>query len=258
MRLSVLTAVLLAGLVSPVCAADRKQDWPAIRHCLEVIRQCQTSDGMIRMTGHPKRVWTVPYFGNFGAMALLAANEVRPNPEDVDRVQRWLEWYARHQEPDGTIYDRSGSVGLPAQAEEARARAARIAASLGRYWSQQDGCFAYALDMKGKLHSGLSKPYPHGLAQLFALAYVTPTRGELWEKVRERFQPDREGAPIERWLIAATRCASPDEKARLRQSTREAALRFTPGRIYVHRPAVAILALIDGEARFADVPVPGE
>lgn len=92
-------------------AADvSEKEWGTIEHCLGIIRNCQMDDGMIRMKGNGDPVWTVPYFSNFAAMALLAAHEVRPNPKDLERVERWLGWYACNQEADGTIYDRSGSV----------------------------------------------------------------------------------------------------------------------------------------------------
>ena len=87
-----------------------EEDRSAIENCLAIIRQCQMADGMIRIKGDGDPVWTVPYVSNFAAMALLAANNVRPNPQDVHRAERWLLWYAENQEPDGTINDRTGTV----------------------------------------------------------------------------------------------------------------------------------------------------
>ena len=259
--IAVSMAVLLACIAfatnataqTPAKTVVSPQDWKAIDHCLQIIRQSQTTDGMIRMNGAGDLVWTVPYFSNFAAMALLAANDTRANPRDVNHVQRWLLWYADNQEPDGTIYDRQGtlsayesngkrdstdsyaatflmvtwrykqaidgesapeitnaatkalaaiqavlqkagltiakldypikylmdntevygglqegasffdSVGRKAEAEKARTMALGIARSLGAYWSEEDRCFAYALDMKGKFSRGFSEPYPHGL-----------------------------------------------------------------------------------------------
>ena len=320
------------------------EDWKAIDHCLQIIRQCQTPDGMIRMNGAGELVWTVPYFSNFAAMALLAANDARVNPRDVHDVQRWLLWYANNQEPDGTICDRQGtlsayksdgkrdstdsyaatflmvirrykqaidgepppeitnaaakalaaiqavvqedgltiakpdypikylmdntevygglqegasffdSVGRKTEAGKARKTAAGIARSLGEYWSDEDRCFAYALDMNGKFSGGLSEPYPHGFAQLFALAHIAPVQAGLWQTVSRKFKPDGAGMPVERWLIAAARCGNPEEKAQFRRATRQAVHEFTVDNSYVHRPAIAVLALIDGRARFLDVP----
>ncbi len=85
-------------------------DWAAIEHGLALIRQCQMENGMIRAKGAGDPVWTVPYLGNFAALALLAADEVRPNATDVRRVERWLLWYAANQKADGTIDDQEGTV----------------------------------------------------------------------------------------------------------------------------------------------------
>ena len=332
----------------PKAKAEMDTDWAAVEHCLGLIRQCQTPDGMIRMKGEDDAVWTVPYFSNLAAMALLAANEVRPNAQDVSRAGLWLAWYARHQEKDGTIFDREGttrshqsngkrdatdsyaatflmaawryqralgkwpsaeiieaaqkslaaieavtqadgltiarpdyaikflmdnievhqglaegaqffdSVGLKTEARKARSMAARIAVSLGKYWSEPGQHFAYALDLKGNFSSGLAQPYPHGLAQLFGLSYLNPSRPGLWTTVNRTFKPDQKGIPAERWLIAATRQAEAKEKEVLRLATRKSALNFSHKNVYVERPAMAILALIDGKARFAEVPVPGK
>ena len=298
---------------------------------------------MIRMKGAGDPVWGVPYFGNLAAMALLAANEARPNPPDVRRAERWLSWYAKNQEADGAIFDREGTVaayksngrrdatdsyaatfllavwrfrqatgtapqpaiteaarkslaaieavvqpdgltiakpdypmkylmdnievhgglreaalffhsaGLEIEAGKADRLAARLAGSLPGFWSEKDQCFAVALDGKGVFTSGLRKSYPDGLAQLFALAHVPPVRPALWRKMRQSFKPGDEGVPVERWLMAATRCAGPKEIDALRQATRKAMLEFTVNAVYVERPALAILALLDGKARLPDV-----
>jgi hypothetical protein len=330
----------------PQAKAPMAKDWPAVEHCLGLIRQCQMPDGMIRMKSEGDAVWMVSYFSNLGAIALLAANEIRPNAGDVARAERWLAWYARHQETDGTIFDREGttrshqsngkrdatdsyaatfllaawryqqasgqrpsaeiikaaqkslaaieavaqadgltiakpeyaikflmdnievhqgltegaqffdSVGLKTEARKARTMAARLAGSLGQYWSEPGQHFAYALDLKGNFSSGLAEPYPHGLAQLFALSYLSPARPGLWAKVNLTFKPDQKGIPVERWLIAATRHAGAKEKEVLRLATRKSALNFSRKNVYVERPAMAVLALIDGKARFAEVPMP--
>ena len=63
--------------------------------------------------------------------------------------------------------------------------------------------------------------------------------------------------PVERWLMAASRCALPEERHELRQTARAAMLQFTAKEVYVDRPALAILALVDGKARFPDLPLSG-
>ncbi|MCY3020697.1 MAG: hypothetical protein NTW87_16895 [Planctomycetota bacterium] len=324
--------------------AASQEDWAAVEHCLDIIRQCQMNDGMIRIKGAGDAVWTVPYVSNFAAMALLAANGVRRHPQDVQRVERWLLWYAANQEADGTICDQEGTVaayksngrkdstdayaatflmaawrysqargekprseivdaarkalsaieavaqedgltiakpGWPMkylmdnvevhgglhegalffdavdskkEAKNARRLAARIAVGLGRFWSEERQYYEVALDTKGVYSGGFKKSYPDGLAQLFALAHIAPPRPELWARVRKTFKPGDEGVPVERWLMAATRCAGAEETGKLREATRQAMLHFTAEGVYVDRPALAILALIDGRARFPDVP----
>jgi len=327
-------------------AADNAvdEDWPAIENCLGIIRGCQMPDGMIRMKGGNSPVWTVPYFGNLAAMALLAANDRRQNAQDAIRVERWLIWYARNQEADGTIFDLEGtvqsyksngkrdatdsyaatflmatwryakavgqhpspdivdaakkaltvidavvqndgltiakpeypikylmdnievyqgltegalffgSVGLAEQSRKAEQMALRVAGSLGKYWSEEDHVFAFALDMKDKASSGLTQSYPHGLAQLFALSYMSPARPELWTRVRHTFTPGDEGVPIERWLIAAEENAEEEVLGEIRRATRNAALRFAAEDVYLERPAMAVIALLGVEARFPCVP----
>ncbi len=82
--------------------------------------------------------------------------------------------------------------------QKVRQMAARVAAGMRGFWSPKDVCFALALDRKGKYSVGLEKPYPHGLAQLFALAHVEPRQMELWRAVHKRFKPGDEGIPVER------------------------------------------------------------
>ena len=340
--------IALLGLLALGQSAGRAalalEDWPAIDQGLGIIRQCQLPDGMIRSKGAGAAVWTVPYLGNFGAMALLAAHALHPNTNDVRRVEQWLLWYARHQEPDGTIYDREGTLGAypsngrrdstdayaatflmavwryqkalgkepapeitraaglalgaikavaqpdgltlakpdypmkylmdnlevygglregasffasaghPAEAAEARCMAAQAGKGLQAFWSAKDQYFWVGLDRKGVYSGGLTRSYPQGLAQLYALAHLAPERSGLWQRVRQQFRPGDEGMPVERWLMAASRCATPEETQALRQATRQALLGFTVKNVYVDRPALAILALLDGEARFPSVP----
>ncbi len=55
--------------------------------------------------------------------------------------------------------------------------------------------------------------------------------------------------------MAATRCADPPEIDEFRTATRAALLEFSRANVYVDRPALAVLALIDGASRFHDVRV---
>jgi hypothetical protein len=328
-------------------APTAPEDWAAIEHGLRLIRGCQMPDGMIRMKADADLVWAVPYFGNYAAMALLAAHRVRPNPGDLRRAEHWLVWYAGHQEPDGTISDREGTLrtyrstgrrdstdayagtflmavarygrevpgrprpevitagrkalsvlrslaqpdglmiarpdhpvkylidnledygglheaaqfftreGLAEEADLARALADRLRAGMGRFWSASEGCYAYALDQRGMVSGGLTRPYPHGLAQLYALACIRPVPPGLWPRVHASFRPGDEGMPAERWLLAATACPEAQGVEQFRRSTREQLLRFTATNVYVERPAFAILALLDRYAHFPPVEIAG-
>ncbi|MBU4459769.1 MAG: hypothetical protein KJ579_04310 [Verrucomicrobia bacterium] len=346
-RLLALGMALFSASPQVHAAGKADGEWAAIEGCLEIIRQCQMNDGNIRVKGDGAAAWAVPYFGNLAAVALLAAHDSRRNSEDVARVGRWLTWYARHQEADGTIYDCEGtvssctsngkrdstdsyaatflmavgrytqvlakqpsaeilhaaakalaaieavvqddgltiakpdyaikylmnnvevcqglaegarffaSVGMEKESRNAKAMAARMAGSMGKFWSERDASFAYALDMKDQGSGGLSEPYPHGLAQLFALAHMRPSRPGLWARVTRTFKPDDKGMPVERWLIAAKRNAGSKELDELRKATISAALRFSGKDVYVGRPAMTVIALLDGDARFADIPASG-
>lgn len=316
---------------------------PAVENGLNIIRASQLPDGALRMSSAGDAVSIVPYFSNFAAMALLAANGQQANPDDVDRVRRWLDWYIFHQEKDGIIFDYAGTVnsygsrgtcdstdsyaatflmvlrryqqavgtvltpddlnaavlalgaiedvmqpdgltvtkpgypikylmdnvevyqgltegaelfesaGLKENATCAREMAQGVAEHISLFWSKNDQCFAYAADLNNKLSVGFSKPYPHGLAQLFALAHCTPAPEGLWGHVCETFAPDSDGMPVERWLLAAQRCADKASVEQYTAATRKALLSFTMQNSDIHRSAIAVLALIDGTDRFPDV-----
>jgi len=140
------------------------------------------------------------------------------------------------------------------EARKARQLAKAVKGSLQKFWSEKEQCFGCAIDLKDNLScDDLSKPYPHGLAQLFALAHLAPERTILWQRLRKCFSPEDKGMPTERWLMAAMRCAESDEREDLRRAMRQVMLRFTLENVYVDRPALAILALSDESARFPDI-----
>ena len=101
-----------------LAATDVGNDGAAIENCLKIVRRCQMVDGMIRFKGVGDPVWMVSYVSTFAAMALLAANDLRPNQEDVRRVEHWLSEYADHlvssilkQGPQGRSPDRITFLG---------------------------------------------------------------------------------------------------------------------------------------------------
>jgi hypothetical protein len=85
----------------------------AVESCLEIVRGCQLNDGAIGMRrekSSPRApVWIRPYFGQYAALALLAANERKKSPPDMVRVKKWLEWCAKHQESEGFWFDQEGT-----------------------------------------------------------------------------------------------------------------------------------------------------
>ena len=76
----------------------------------EAILKHGMEDGAIRMMSTDQTVWINPYFTNLALYALLRASESAPElKEDVfHTIEKWFEWYAAHQLPDGTITDYSG------------------------------------------------------------------------------------------------------------------------------------------------------
>ena len=52
-----------------------------------------------------------PYFANFAGLGLIAAYKKVHDPRFLKAARRWADWYAGHQNPDGTINDYTGSPG---------------------------------------------------------------------------------------------------------------------------------------------------
>jgi len=103
-RLALVSMLLLAAPVTAQTDADAR------RRCLEAIRSLQLADGAFRMSGKATEARIVPYFGNLASYALLAGDGTEPQAADVQRVRRWIDWYADHTRPDGTILDHVGRL----------------------------------------------------------------------------------------------------------------------------------------------------
>jgi len=73
---------------------NRQISW--LRNC-QILCPGSTADGAIKR--YPNVAWITPYFANFAAAALLE------DPKSIPLVRRYLDWYIRHLEPDGTVYD---------------------------------------------------------------------------------------------------------------------------------------------------------
>ena len=139
-------------------------------------------------------------------------------------------------------------AGLRATATRtATARADRIAKKLPDFWQPAENRYAYALHANAAFEGGLAKPYPHGLAQLFGVAFVAP-QAAAWSSVAQAFAPETgpaAAAGSEWWLIAASRLGGSAAKE-WRAKTVKEVTSFTSRNVYVYRPALAALGLLEG------------
>jgi len=69
-------------------------DW--LKSC-QILKPGSNADGAIKK--YPDQGWITPYFSNFAAMAMLE------DPLSHARVERYLDWYLRNLEKNGTILD---------------------------------------------------------------------------------------------------------------------------------------------------------
>lgn len=310
----------------PAAAAAEEQ---AVASCLSLIRNCQLPDGAFAQVSpgdNPHApVWIAPYFANVAALALLAGHAHTPNPADLARVRRWLDWCAKHQSAEGYWNDFEGAAGSvtnngridawdssaalflqvagrcrraggqPTEAVSAavaralaciekvtdadgltwaapaykikflmdnvevrsglratatptaNVRADRIAERLSSFWKPAKHQFAYALHADGTFEGGLDRPYPHGLAQLYGIAWVEACPAA-WDAVSHAFGPEAGAAAAcgaERWLMASVRAGDKDSRMWRERVAAEVAT-FSAQRTYLHRPALAALALLEG------------
>ncbi|MEX2382232.1 MAG: FAD-dependent oxidoreductase, partial [Opitutales bacterium] len=106
-------AILVLGFLPLGKLAGEEDAGPgleSLRHVRDLVRQSQLDDGAIRMQASGTNVRIVPYFSNLAAHGLLLAHRIDPHAEDLDRVRNWILWYAANQEPDGTMYDFTGTL----------------------------------------------------------------------------------------------------------------------------------------------------
>lgn len=80
-----------------------------VRKIADRILEHQTKDGAILMNpvGEGENL-LIPYFSNFAAMGLCGAYIFTGEEKYLRSADAWLDWYARHINPDGTIYDYKG------------------------------------------------------------------------------------------------------------------------------------------------------
>lgn len=141
------------------------------------------------------------------------------------------------------------AVGDSAEAKRAADLADKIARKLPDYWQADAKAFAYALHPNGVFEGGLQNLYPHGLANLFAITWVSPKNAAPWKTMLATMTPDGGDAPQaapEWWLIAAHRVGTPAEVKTWRAKVTTEAAGFTKGNIYVGRAGIAALSLLRG------------
>lgn len=147
-------------------------------------------------------------------------------------------------------------IGNPAKAAEAKKQAEQIGKKLPRYWNEDKGRYAVAIQANGMLDDVLKQEnvvtqkleaYPNGQAQLFAIAFIKPQKGA-WQTAQQFDVDDTErlaNMGSERWLIATARIGGAEAK-RWRQQATQAALKFTSSTVYIFRPALIVLGLLEG------------
>lgn len=131
--------------------------------------------------------------------------------------------------------------------QAASEQADRIEKKLPAYWRPAEHCYAYALLENHTFSGGLDKPYPHGLAQLFGLAFIA-SKPALWTNLVTVFQPGTghvTSTGPEWWLVAASRINVGQTRLWREMVSKEAAS-FSTQRVYLHRPALSVLALTEG------------
>lgn len=80
-----------------------------VRKIADRILEHQTEEGAILMNPKGEREnFVIPYFSNFAALGLCRAYSVTKDEKYLKSARAWLDWYAKHLNPDGTIYDYKG------------------------------------------------------------------------------------------------------------------------------------------------------
>lgn len=139
------------------------------------------------------------------------------------------------------------ALGDPARAKAATGQAEQIARGLKKYWEAKDEKrFAWALHPSGQYDGGFAALYPHGLAQLFGCAFLAPER-DAFLAVEKKFPPETTaaGTGAERFLIAVSRCDA-GSVSKWRATTADAGLKMKPNEVYLFRPSLVVLGLLEG------------
>ncbi len=103
---------LAIGVIAAALGSDRPEGGgpsaTSYRAATAILSQ-QTADGAITMSkvgaGESS---VVPYYGCFAAQGLVEVYGASHRSALLDAARRWADWYAAHQNPDGTIFDFKG------------------------------------------------------------------------------------------------------------------------------------------------------
>ena len=136
-------------------------------------------------------------------------------------------------------------AGARTEAARSRQMAHKLGAGLDRFWLKERQRFAWAIMEDGAPQDGFKDSYPHALANLGGLAWISGESDALWQELKKQFTPDIH-APIERWLMAAIGVGDADVE-QWRQRTIEEAARCT-ARTNGQRTALLVLALCEGRS----------
>lgn len=106
--LFLIQTVALLLLIVPMAAADQS---PIVRAANQILTH-QAADGAIAQdTRAAGATRVIPYFSNFAALGLVTAFQNTRDHLYLEAAQQWAGWYAAHQNPDGTVYDYTGTSG---------------------------------------------------------------------------------------------------------------------------------------------------
>jgi hypothetical protein len=115
MRCVGLVAILLSIVVLQSSASSvslSTSDRESVRVAADYIVCCQLPNGLIAQTPDEK-VRAVPYFANQASIGLLHAYQVTGEKRYLDAVLRYIDWYGKHINPDGTAFDWAGTRADP-------------------------------------------------------------------------------------------------------------------------------------------------
>ncbi len=148
------------------------------------------------------------------------------------------------------LFNEMGDVAIAQRAKQMREALGR---KLSTFWQESERRFAYA-----KRQDNAFVIFPGNatqnrettcMANLAGLAWISSQDKSPWNDLIKEFSPDRGDAPqspIERWYMAAVHAGTPDEARQWRERLVVETSTFRLTNVYIHRPAISALALLEG------------